>query len=175
MTFFDGKFPFRQPDYPYHLDYATFENWLLMHKDTLKHISIGDISQHSDRRSFNATLFPHLEYLKLSRWQMHGARVEFRTEDADLIGPRLKTFCWDFTGDFGNAYVWWEFGKAEALWLEKFAKEAIARKAVLQTFEILFDPDRCSTVDAVWPWDLMDDLRERVFRPNAMDFVYATQ
>jgi hypothetical protein len=53
------------------MDYPMFEKWLLIHQHTLKYIDIGYLNRHGSSRLFNATLFPNLEFLRLSRWQMH--------------------------------------------------------------------------------------------------------
>ncbi|KAJ4358668.1 uncharacterized protein N0V89_003252 [Didymosphaeria variabile] len=160
--------------YPYILDYPMFESWLLIHKDTLKHVAIGHLSERGDRRLFNATLFPHLEYLRLSRWQMSQVSVEFQADDANILGPSLKTFCWDFRVFDEHNEDWHGFGKTAALWVEKIISEAVAREAVLKTFQIQFKP-RYGDTELAWgyPWDWMVDLRERVFKPTGMGLVYS--
>lgn len=49
----------------------------------------------SQQTLFNAKLFPKLEILRLFRRDMDEA-LEFHESYTNLLGPSLKTFCWDF-------------------------------------------------------------------------------
>jgi hypothetical protein len=168
---FDGEvYPHGKP----FLDYPMFEPLLLIHKGTLRHVSLGRLSVEASAQVFNATLFPHLEYLKLSRWHTHEEPTSFQANDVNILGPSLKIFCWDFSAfSHRSGEDWLAVGQEEVLWIEIIAREAIARKSALQTFQILFNPAvHDSTEDMGYPWDNMMELRERLFSPNAMDLVY---
>jgi hypothetical protein len=154
------------------MDYPLFESWLMVHKETLKHISIGYLSNRGSNRLFNATLFPNLEFLQLSRWQMH-LPVQFSAEDANVLGPRLKIFGWDFNIYDQHSESWTDFGEPEASWIRELAKIAIARKAALKTIKIQFSPDRWGTAETMgYPWDRMNSVRDQLLRPNGIDLIY---
>src|SRR5882757_5295785 len=81
----------------FYMDLPMFHSMLLMHKDTLKTIDIGYLSSSGRGRLFNASDFPRLEVLRLSRWEME-ENLEFSSTEADLLlAPNLKTFGWDFS------------------------------------------------------------------------------
>jgi len=122
-------------------------------------------------RLFNATLFPNLEFLKLSRWQMHQHTVQFKASDANVLGPKLRTFCWDFGAYMGE--TWTAFREADSFWIRDLANAVVARKAVLEIIRIQFSPSYGNSEEGmIYPWDLMDDLRDHVLRPKGMDLVY---
>lgn len=149
-----------------------FENWLLIHRHTLTHIDIGYLRGPS--RLFNATLFPSLEFLRLSRWQMRSP-VQFSTEDANVLGPRLKTFSWNFNIHDQHSEDWSAFGEPEANWVRDLAKCAAERKAVLAMVEIQFDPNSFwgTKEEMGYPWDRMDKVRDQTLKPNGMYLVYS--
>ena len=154
------------------MDYQMFESWLLIHKETLKDIRIGSLSRRGSNRLFNATLFPNLEFLQLSRWQML-LPVQFNADDANVLGPSLKTFCWDFNVYDQHSECWTDFGEPEASWISQLAETAIARKTALKTIKIQFSPGYWETTeDMGYPWDRMHNVRDQVLRPNGMDLVY---
>lgn len=154
------------------MDYPMFENWLLIHRHTLKRIDIGYIRGPS--RLFNATLFPSLEFLRLSRWQMHSP-VKFSTEDANVLGPRLETFSWNFNIYDQHSESWCDFGEPEATWVRDLAKCAAECKAVLARVEIQFDPNNFwgTKEEMGYPWDRMDKVRDQTLKPNGIDLVYS--
>jgi hypothetical protein len=155
------------------MDYSMFETWLLIHANTLTHIEIGYLSEPS--RLLDARLFLNLEFLRLSRWQMPRPLLAFSEEDANVLGPRLKTFCWDLN-IYDQHNGWWlDFGEAEEKWVESLAERAVKRKAVLERIEIEFRPDDYwgTKEEMGYPWDRMDRVRDEICRPNGMDLVYS--
>ncbi|KAH3981978.1 hypothetical protein HBI18_042070 [Parastagonospora nodorum] len=159
------------PEFENHrMDYPMFESWLRIHQNSLRHVEIGVLSRTASDRLFNATLFPKLEYLKLSRWQMR-APVQFSHEDSNVLGPSLKTFAWDFE-EYGES--WSDFGEAEANWITELAKCAISRKATLAKIEIQITPDACweVTEEMEYPWDRIDSVRDQICRPNDLTLLY---
>ncbi|KAH7083822.1 F-box domain protein [Paraphoma chrysanthemicola] len=161
---------------PHIMDYPMFESWLYIHRETLVHLSIGYLSRAGSRRLFNATLFPNLTYLKLSRWQMDEP-VHFSgdsSQDANILGPALTTFAWDFSIYDQHSEGWSDFGDAEADWLRGLGDTAVAKKAPLNKIEIVFTPDRCwsATEEMGYPWDRMDALRDVHLKPKGIGLVY---
>jgi hypothetical protein len=151
-----------------------FTTWLLIHRETLTHVSLGTLRESGNNRLFNATLFPNLEFLQLSRWEM-ASPVQFRIEDADsILGPSLKTFSWAF---FVQS-VYWKgipFGKDDISWVRQLVETAIVRKAALTTVEIVlpnglyyFDKED----EAERPWEAMFDMRDKVMTPNGITLIY---
>jgi hypothetical protein len=155
------------------MDYPMFETWLLIHQNSLTHIEIGYLSTHGSNRLFNATLFPNLEYLGVSRWQMH-IPVQFWPTDTNVLGPRVKTFAWDFSIYDQHSESWCDFGEAEANWIRELAEFAVAYKAALARIKIQFAPDGYwgTTEEMGYPWDRMDSVREETLKPNGLDLVY---
>jgi hypothetical protein len=155
------------------MNHSMFETWLLVHANTLTHIEIGYLSEPS--RLLDARLFPNLESLGLSRWQMPVPLLAFSAQDANVLGPRLKTFSWKF--NFYNLDVesWCGFGDAEEKWVGSLVECAVQRKAVLERIEIDFrPPDYWSTKERMgYPWDRMDRVRDEVCRPNGIELVYS--
>jgi hypothetical protein len=150
---------------------ATIESWLLNHKDTLTHIKIGSVSDHRHNRPFNATLFPNLEYLQVSQWDMyHSVSKGFASEHWNLLGPKLKTFAWDFADTEWDTKGLSGFGDPEALWLRAFVEAAIARKVPLNTVKIYYESYDWDC--ATYPWDRMDEIRYGVMRPYGLDLIY---
>ena len=156
-----------------------FESWLLMHRETLKHVSLGYLSvrgcpRNGDTRLFNATLFPNLEFLQLSRWQMRTWSLKFHVTDANVLGPRLKTFGWTFSfGRNGPSESWSNFGEFEAAWLRQLAQTAIARNAALETIKVQFSPqivDWDLITDSPWEW--MEDIRDQVLKPSGRNLIF---
>ncbi|KAF2032737.1 hypothetical protein EK21DRAFT_60360 [Setomelanomma holmii] len=159
---------------PHTMDYPMFERWLLPHQHSLKHIDIGYLSRKGSSRLFNAKLFPNLEFLQLSRWQMHSDPVQFLSEHSNVLGPSLKTFAWDFSIYDQHSEGWCDFGEAEANWVRELAECAVSRKSALATIKIQFTPNSCwgTTEDMGYPWDRMDTVRDRTLAPNGLDLVY---
>jgi hypothetical protein len=155
------------------MDYPMFEEWLLIHRCTLKHVEIGYLHGHGNSRLFNATLFPKLEFLRLSRWQMHHP-ARFTPEDANVLGPSLKTFAWDFSVYDQHTEAWSDFGESEANWIKKLAEVAVSRKAALGEIHIQFAPNpfQETTEEVGYPWDWMDKVRNETMKPKGLDMVY---
>ncbi|KAF2033431.1 hypothetical protein EK21DRAFT_108899 [Setomelanomma holmii] len=121
---------------------AMFESWLLVHKDTLKDIRIGSVSNHGNNRVFNATLFPNLECLEISQWDMRFTiAAGLASSHLDLLGPKLETLVWDFADVEYDTKGYPSLDEAEAKWLSAFVDAAIARKAALKTVKIHYCPD----------------------------------
>ncbi|KAF2736402.1 hypothetical protein EJ04DRAFT_597134 [Polyplosphaeria fusca] len=146
---------------------------------SLKTISIGSLNHSGgeDKHIFNATHFPNLESLTLSRWQMGDGMSQlkpFSAGCANLLGPRLTHFKWKFnTDDWEYSKAWNDFGAREEAWVRELGKHAIARKAALKTVEIEFRPQEFERKESDgYPWDRMDRVRDEVMRPNGMDLVY---
>lgn len=149
--------------------HQCFETWLSSHRDTLKHIRIGSVSEDNTSHIFNPTLFPNLESLSLSQWDIKQAGAS-AADPASLLGPKLKTFGWYFDDVEYDTKGWCGFGETEALWLRTFVKVAIERKAALRTVKI-----RCTLYgwnSTVYPWDRMDEIRDKLMRPNGLDLFY---
>lgn len=151
------------------MSYALFESWLLIHRETLKSIRICTASNHSRCTVFNATLFPNLEELEISHWEMR-ASVNMGAEHSNLLGPKLKTFGWyfDYSGFEEEAIC--DFQDREALWLRVLVETAIAHKAALRKVKIRYNSYDWEC--AVYPWDRMDEIRDQVMRPHGLDLVY---
>lgn len=149
------------------------ENMLLVHRNTLKHIDIGYLSCSGDRHLFNATSFPKLEFLGLSRWQMPRP-IDFSVEHANILGSSLKTFAWDFSIYDQHSETWRDFGAPEAAWVRELAEIAISRKAALEMIAICYTPDDYwgSTEEDGYPWDRMDKVRDETMKPNGLTLEY---
>jgi hypothetical protein len=118
-------------------------------------------------------MFPQLEVLRLSRWQME-KDLEFSCEEANvLLAPNLETFGWDF-GVYPHT-SWTDFGNKEEDWLRGLAKAAITRKAALKRIEITYSPDPdlwgVKEEDG-YPWDRMDRIRDEI-RPCGITLEYS--
>lgn len=156
-----------------------FQSWLSIHSKSLKTIDIGYLSRNGgeNKHLFDATLFPNLESLTLSRWQMGypGELTPFTAESANFLGPKLKFFGWSFHIYDQHSESWSDFGEKEEAWLQELGEHAIARKAALKTVKIGFRPDYWARVGRdEYPWDRMDKIRDELLRPNRMDLVYST-
>jgi hypothetical protein len=156
------------------LDYPMLETWLLVHQNSLKHIVIGHLSLGGTQRCFNATIFPKLEFLQLSRWQRQSP-LQFTPGDAHVLGPSLKTFVWDFSTRGGCRERWRDFGEAEAAWIWELAACAVSRKTALAKIEIQYEPSECphdATEEMGYPWDRMDAIRDQILEPNGLQLSY---
>lgn len=164
------------------MDYPMFESWLLVHSNTLKSIDIGYLSNGGNLRLLNATLFPNLERLKLNWWQ-HGRRnwqsqepYSFTSDDANVLGPKLKCFGWDFTVYDQHSEPWNAFGENEEAWLNALVKTALSQNSfALRKIDICFNPDHYWDVQEEdgYPWDRMDRVRDELCNPNGIEFVYS--
>lgn len=147
----------------YNLDYQTFEYWLLAHKETLIHVEISCLYHCRSNRFFNATLFPKLEFLQLSRWQTVRHLRDSRAEFGDLLGPSMKMLCWDFTAKGYNPDIS-PFGEDEAWWIRTLAETAFERKAALTTLRIKYSLDdhfKCGGMRE-YPWEDMSNIRNHL-------------
>lgn len=149
------------------------ETVLSNHCSTLKSIFIGDLCYRAED-TFNATLFPTLKRLSLSRWQMD-TDLRFTNKYLKLLGPNLEIFELDFTVYDQGGVSWKAFGSAVEIWLTELGKAAISRGAALQGVRIHFDPNDYSlTLEDGYPWDKMDQLRAEVFAPLHLSLEYTT-
>lgn len=151
-----------------------FEPWLLIHRETLKHVELGYLSIYGSRRVFNATLFPNLEFLKLSRWQGQGQEpLQWNAEDANILGPKLETFCWDFDYCEAHSTDWSTFRESESSWIRELANTAVSRKAALRTIQIQLPPHYWNTDEGIkYPWKSIDYLTDDVLRSKGINLVY---
>jgi hypothetical protein len=159
---------------PHGLNYPMLENWLLIHRNSLKHIAIGILSWGGGQRRFNATIFPNLEFLRLSRWQIESP-VQFSLEDSNVLGLRLKTFVWDFSIFGGHRESWRDFGEAEANWVRELAECAVSHKAALTNIIIQYKPYECpheSTEEMDYPWDRIETINNQTLKPNGLHLSY---
>jgi len=163
---------------PNTMDYPMFESWLIVHRDTLKSVDIGYLSKAGSNRLFNATLFPNLESLKLSRWQQgrtwqSDELIQFTADDANVLGPKLKFFGWDFGIYDQHSEDWNAFGEGEEAWVTALAKTAIAQKRPLKTIRICFAPEYWgSSKQDGYPWDRIDRVRDEICKPNGIELNY---
>ncbi|KAJ5647590.1 hypothetical protein N7490_003962 [Penicillium lividum] len=148
---------------------------LSIHKETLKTIYI-DLLGFPHGLSFNASNFPLLEVLRLSRTQIcedpWNREFEWNPVYADLLlGPSLHTFGLVF-GVMGHSLIN-NWGHKEEEWIRQLAIAAWKRKAPLKTIEITFSPvspypnlkqGTYSDWEYVYPWDRMDKLGVQIQR-----------
>ncbi|KAJ5672376.1 hypothetical protein N7507_001503 [Penicillium longicatenatum] len=148
---------------------------LSIHKETLKTIYI-DLLGFPHGLSFNASNFPLLEVLRLSRTQIcadpWNREFEWDPVYADLIlGPSLHTFGLVF-GVMGHSLIN-NWGHMEEEWIRQLAIAAWKRKAPLKKIEITFSPvspypnlkqGTYSDWEYVYPWDRMDKLGVQIQR-----------
>lgn len=148
---------------------------LAIHKETLKTIYI-DLLGFPHGLSFDASNFPLLEVLRLSRTQIcedpWNREFEWNPVYADLIlGPSLHTFGLVF-GVMGHSLIN-NWGHMEEEWIRKLAIAAWKRKAPLKRIEITFSPvsphpnlkqGTYSDWEYVYPWDRMDKLGAQIQR-----------
>lgn len=153
------------------MDYSTLESLLLIHQNTLKYINIQGLRLRENSRLLNATLFPKLGFLELSIWDTHGSTVQFRASDTNILGLKLETFCWNCS--VGGYERWTSFNEANCVWIRDLANAAVACNAALRRIEIKFCPDYTEQEEEmIYPWDLMDDLRDKVLQPKGIDLSY---
>ena len=137
---------------------------LLPHKATLRIIRIGYLASSGRGHLFNASDFPNLECLGLSRWQM-AKDLELSAADAtSLLAPKLATFEWSFSIYDQHSESLADFGSREEGWVHGLAREAIARGAALRKIKITFNPDEGygTGEHGMSPWDRMDDINKEI-------------
>jgi hypothetical protein len=149
-------------------------SWLLLQKETLQSIKLGPIGHDvSHKCVVNATLFPRLNFLQTSKFDM-ALPVLFTADCTNLLGPSLTSYCWDWTY-CGYWYETLSFGDAEFLWIESLARSSIGLHAALKTIIIKHVPRHRGEYvrkDAVYRWDELHDLRDKVLRPLGISLVY---
>lgn len=145
-----------------------FTSWLLIHRDTLKSVDIGYLRCDNNFEVFDATRFPRLEYLRLSRHAMPRDLI-FRSNDTNILGPRVKTFGWDFSIYDQHSESWTAFGEREELWVSELVKAVVAQRAALKEIVITFTPDSWD-IKREWgyPWDRMIRVRDGIATPNGI-------
>jgi len=161
------------------MTYPMFQTWLSIHRETIRSIDIGYLSRSydSDKHIFDANIFPHLESLGLSRWQMgrSGELLPFTAENASILGPKVKYFKWSFQIYDQHSEAWEDFGDKEDAWVRDLGKAALARKSPLKTIDIQFQPECWNDWEVgrdEYPWDRMDRIRDELLNPNGMDLIY---
>ena len=157
----------------HHWSFGTFESILKRHQSTLKTLCIGQLFGRTT--CINVTPFSNLEELNLSRWALDC------TPDiavSMLLGPKLKTFIWDFGIYDQHSESWSDFSQREQEWILEFARLTAARKSALKKIKIRFEPDEWSTPNTPgsyesvgFPWDRMDAV-DVLIRPLGMILEY---
>ncbi len=153
---------------------GSFELVLLPHKETLVRVTLTLDYRQEVKCPFNATLFPNLEYLRLSTWRSMDA-AHFNSEHANVLGPRLKTFVLgpfgmtDYT-PFSFCDLDCDFTESHASWLRILAETAVMQNAALEKIIVECNPTYLSRGDEdTYPWHLVDDIREQVLRPSGRE------
>ncbi|PYI12345.1 hypothetical protein BO78DRAFT_392198 [Aspergillus sclerotiicarbonarius CBS 121057] len=159
---------FNARDVSVEYSFAMFETWLAKHETTLRTLTFcGLPGDNADERAFNVSAFPHLECLRLSRWDM-GTKLWLSDSDADkLLGPSLKTFTWDFRRLTDQQGSWRDFGEEEENWLRGFARAAVERKAALKSIRIAFSLFDSGQGTVGYPWGRMARVRDE-FEPYGL-------
>ncbi|PYH89374.1 hypothetical protein BO71DRAFT_389742 [Aspergillus ellipticus CBS 707.79] len=160
----------------HYFDFPMFEPWLLQHKHTLLSIAFGPFPDMEEDRMFNASAFPNLEYLGLSRWhvgQVGEKLLPLSAENVDrLLGPSLTTLMWDFRSLKGVEESWGDFGKEEENWVRRLVEDAVSRKAALKHIHIIFvrEPST-ATASNGYPYDRMDKIGKDI-EPLGLTLTY---
>jgi hypothetical protein len=153
----------------------TLTTSLLIHERTLKSVDISRVNNAS--HLFDARLFPNLEYLRLSAWNMEGPLV-FTEEYTKVLGPQLKILVWNFNGRQSERWSeFQDFGEDEELWLCGLGTAAADSK--LQELRIEFTPmdeegmlRELYDMGFTYPWDRMDNVRDTVMRKIGVSLTY---
>jgi hypothetical protein len=141
---------------------------LARHAGSLKAVHISYLDREWNHFIFDATRFPCLETLHVSRWVMHLSLI-FTPEAANLLGPAVHTLVWDF--DAIDPYPGWRlgwdmFGNKEEMWLSRLAQTAITHGAALRHIHVIFTPSFTANAWDIenlrpeYPWDRMDRVRD---------------
>lgn len=102
------------------------------HIETLKSVGIGVLSDQGSGQLFDASEFPKLERLGLSRSVMP-KEVVFSPADASLLlGPRLKNLEWDSRIDHTEETSYIRFDEKAEGRLREFLRVAVNRKVALK-------------------------------------------
>lgn len=157
------------------MDLPMFATWLYPHHETLRSINIGYLSGDGVGLLFNASVFPNMETLTLSRWQIGRRQLSYAPDTADhLLAPSLHTFTLDFSIYDQHSEGFDDFMDPEEEWIRAFAREALARRAKLRTIKIHFTPNDYlahGESGSGYPWDRMDKLRAE-FSPHGIVLEY---
>lgn len=158
------------------MDLPMFATWLYPHRETLRSINIGYLAAAGVGLLFNASAFPNLETLVLSRWQIGQLNrrgqtgLRYAPDTADhLLAPNMHTFTLDFSIYDQHSEGFDDFADPEEQWVRAFARDALARNAKLRTIKINFTPD--DYYGHGYPWDRMDKLRAE-FSPHGIVLEY---
>ncbi|KAJ5408338.1 hypothetical protein N7509_002221 [Penicillium cosmopolitanum] len=158
-----------------HLSLMDAQSWLLNHKETLKYAYIDLLGHNQGIQEFDASIFPRLESLTLSRTQLNddvgdGVQNNLCWESSHpdrLLPPNLKTFGMSF-GILGCCLIN-NFGDKEVSWLRQLGQAAASRQSSLETIDILFQPwseypHKYGNYpdDHGYPWDRMSGLRDEL-------------
>lgn len=166
---------------PFYMDLPMLAAWLHPHRETLRSLNIGYLSREGVGLLFNASAFPKLETLTLSRWQIeHRKRrglpeLTYAPDSADyLLAPNLHTFTLDFSVYDQHSEDFTDFTDPEENWLRSLARDAVGRNAKLRTIKIDFAPNHYlahGVPAGGYPWERMDRLRDE-FRPHGLVVEY---
>jgi hypothetical protein len=156
------------------LDYAMLETWLLVHQGTLIDVKIHIARLQGSKAFFNASLFPKLRYLQLWRWPTQPRIQDSGSEDEDLLGHSLETFCWDYSAYDTDGYYEYcpSLGEKEISMIRTLAESAFKRKAALETIIIKYTPGdhlRCS--QSVETWEYLKAAKDYMSK-FGIDLVY---
>ncbi|KAF2203908.1 hypothetical protein GQ43DRAFT_438438 [Delitschia confertaspora ATCC 74209] len=146
------------------LGYA-WHSMFLIHKDTLKSVYISNRlprGSSDDEELFPASAFPNLETLGISQWKTP-RDLHFSPADADaLLGPKLKTFVWDFRIAKRGLRASSPFGEPEELWLRGLVKAVMTRNASIRRIHIdigNLEPDSLeSPLETGYSWGALDKM-----------------
>lgn len=116
------------------------QRWLSNYKDTLEYMYI-DLLGHDQGLYFDASIFPNLKGLRLSRTQLNdedddGWNTDLRWEPSHadrLLSSNLKTFGMSF-GILGCCLIN-NFGEKEVNWLRQLGQAAARRNSGLETID----------------------------------------
>lgn len=156
-----------------HISLVDAQRWLSAHKGTLEYVYI-DLLGHNQGLYFDASIFPRLRGLRLSRTQLNDEDDNWNTDlrwepsHADrLLSPNLKTFGMSF-GILGCCLIN-NFGEKEVNWLRCLGQAAASRRSSLDTIEILFNPLSAYPhkygnypEDYGYPWDRISRLSDEL-------------
>ena len=156
-----------------HISLRDAQSWLSIHKNTLESIYI-DLLGHNQGLYFDASIFPNLSSLRLSRTQLNDEddtwNNDLRWEPSHanrLLSPNLTTFGMSF-GILGCCLIN-NFGAKEVNWLRCLGQAAKERKSRLKTIEILFNPLSAYPhkygnypEDYGYPWDRISGLKKEL-------------
>jgi hypothetical protein len=166
---------------PFYIDLQMVKDMLLKHRESLKEINIGYLSEVEGTRAKppHWREFPALEALALSRWVVGPRRQstsEPQPEALDwILTPWIKKFTLAFTIWDQHSEQLSDFSEVEEAWVRWLAEAAIKRKWSLQEIRIQFDPEWWHPEEhheVEYPWDRMDSLNKE-FQPKGIIITYS--